>query len=161
LLEVDGLGITGGVAYPQSNTSFASGQGYGLNLTGSNEGGEEDDIAEFTNTSNALSGLIDANNEGATNAPQNFSGTYTPDSTNLGRGVITTTTGGVNLVSYTVDSTNSILIEIDQYQIAVGSIGQQTAQSQGAIVTRMAVLRPRAAAKGAWKKKPTAAGQNR
>ncbi len=49
LLEIDGLGITGGVAYPQSNTSFASGQGYGLNLTGSN-GSEVDDIAEFTNT---------------------------------------------------------------------------------------------------------------
>jgi hypothetical protein len=159
LLEADNGGITGGVAYPQSNTSFASGQGYGLGLTGTNEASEEDDIAEFTNNSNALTGLIDVNDQGTTNAPQNFVGTYTPDTTNLGRGVITTKNGGVNLVSYTVDGTNSIFIEFDPNQVAVGSIGQQASQSQGALATRMAVLRPRAVAKGAWKKKPTAAGQ--
>jgi len=160
LLEIDGSGITGGVAYPQNSTSFASGQGYGLNLTGSN-GAEVDDIAEFTNTNNTLAGLIDVNNAGATNAPQNFNGTYTPDTTNLGRGVITTTTGGVNLVSYTVDGTDSIFIEIDNYQVALGSIGQQASQSQGAIATRMASLRPKAAARAAWKKKPAAVGQGR
>jgi hypothetical protein len=105
--------------------------------------------------------LIDVNNAGATNAPQNFNGTYTPDTTNLGRGVITTTTGGVNLVSYTVDGTDSIFIEIDNYQVALGSIGQQASQSQGAIATRMASLRPKAAARAAWKKKPAAVGQGR
>jgi hypothetical protein len=163
LLEVDGAGITGGVAYPQGSTSFASGQGYGLNLTGTN-GAEVDDIAEFTysttNTSTPLSGLIDVNN-GAPTLPQNFSGSYAADTTNLGRGLITTITGGVNLVSYTVDSTNSIFIEIDPYQVALGSIGQQASESQGAIATRMASLRPRAAARAAWKKKPTAVGQGR
>ena len=159
LLEVDSLGITGGVAYPQNSTSFTSGQGYGLNLTGTN-GGEVDDIAEFTNTNNSLTGLIDVNNGGQPST-QNFGGTYTPDTTNLGRGVITTTTGGINVVSYTVDSTNSIFIEIDNYQVALGSIGQQASASQGAIATRMASLRPRTAARVAWKKKPTAAGQNR
>lgn len=161
LLEIDGLGITGGVAYPQNNTSFASGQGYGLNLTGS-DGSEVDDIAEFTNTNNALSGLIDVNNDQAiANSTGNFTGTYTPDTTNLGRGLITTTNGGVNLVSYTVDSTNSIFIEYDNYQVAVGSIGQQASASQGAIATRMAVLRPRAIARGAWKKRPEADSQSR
>jgi len=161
LLEIDGLGITGGVAYPQNNTSFASGQGYGLNLTGS-DGSEVDDIAEFTNTNNTLSGLIDVNNDQAiANSTGNFTGTYTPDTTNLGRGLITTTNGGVNLVSYTVDSTNSIFIEYDDYQVAVGSIGQQASASQGAIATRMAVLRPRALARGAWKKRPAADSQGR
>ena len=160
LLEVDGLGITGGVAYPQNSTSFASGQGYGLNLTGSNAGGEVDDIAEFTNASNSLTGLIDTNNDGAPST-QNFSGAYTADTTNLGRGLITTTTGGVNLVSYTVDSTNSIFIEFDSYQVALGSIGQQASESQGAIATRMAALRPRTAARVAWKKKPVGVGQGR
>jgi hypothetical protein len=157
LLEADNAGITGGVAYPQNSTSFASGQGYGLNLTGSN-GAEVDDIAEFTNTNNNLAGLIDVNNDGQPNT-QNFSGAYSADTTNLGRGLITTTTGGVNLVSYTVDSTNSIFIEIDDYQVALGSIGQQASESQGAIATRMAVLRPRALARGAWKKRPAAVGQ--
>jgi hypothetical protein len=161
LLEADNGGITGGVAYPQNSTSFASGQGYGLNLTGTNTSSEEDDIAEFTNTSNALSGLIDVNDEGATNPPQNFTGTYTADTSNPGRALITTTSGGVNLMSYTVDGTNSIFIEFDDYQVAVGSIGQQASESQGAIATRMAVLRPRATARGAWKKKPAPVDQSR
>jgi hypothetical protein len=161
LMEADNAGITGGVAFPQNNTSFASGQGYGLNLTGS-DGSEVDDIAEFTNTNNALSGLIDVNNDQAiANSTGNFTGTYTPDTTNLGRGLITTTAGGVNLVSYTLDGTNSIFIEYDDYQVAVGSIGQQAAASQGAIATRMAVLRPRTVARGAWKKKPAADSQGR
>jgi len=164
LLEIDNVpgGITGGVAYPQNNTSFASGQGYGLNLTGSNTSSEEDDIAEFTNTSGKLTGLIDVNDQGATNPPQNFGATYTADTTNLGRGVIAATTSATpNLVSYTVDGTNSIFIEFDTGQVAIGSIGQQAAENQGAIATRMAVLRPRALPRGAWKKKPVAVGQGR
>ena len=164
LLEIDNVpgGITGGVAYPQNSTSFASGQGYGLNLTGSNPSSEEDDIAEFTNNNNALTGLIDVNDEGDFNPPQNFGANYTPDTTNLGRGVILSTTSATpNLVSYTVDSTNSIFIEIDPNQVAVGSIGQQASESQGAIATRMAVLRPRALARGAWKKRPAADSQGR
>jgi hypothetical protein len=160
LLEIDGLGITGGVAYPQTSNSFAAGQGYGLNLTGSN-GTEVDDIAEFTNTNNTLAGLIDVNN-GGTATPANFGATYTADTTNLGRGLIVSTNSATpNLVSYTVDGTNSIFIEIDPNQVAVGSIGQQAAESQGAIATRMAVLRPRALPRGAWKKRPAAVGQGR
>jgi len=165
LLEADNLGITGGVAYPQDSTSFASGQGYGLNLTGFSfsAGTEADAIAEFTNADNVLTGLIDVNDAGATNSPQNFNATYVPDSSNPGRALIEANNNGAtpNLVSYTVDGTNTIFIEFDPGQLAVGSIGQQAAQSQGAIATRMAVLRPRVAAKGAWKKKPTAAGQGR
>ena len=153
LLEIDGLGITGGAAFPQSNTSFASGQGYGLNLTGSNITGgfEEDDIAEFTNTSGALKGLVDINDQGQTQAPQNFSGTYAADSTNPGRGLISSS--AFNLTTYTLDSTNSIFIEIDNSQVGLGSIGQQASAAQGAIATRMAALRPRAMPRGAWKRK--------
>lgn len=157
LLEIDGLGITGGAAYPQVNTSFTSGQGYGLNLTGSNTTSEEDDIAEFTNTNGKLTGLIDVNDQGATSTPQNFNATYTADSTNLGRGLITSSS--YNLASYTVDSTNTIFIEFDVDQVAIGSIEQQASQSQGAIAMRMAALRPRALPRGAWKKKPAAVGQ--
>ncbi len=94
------------------------------------------------------------NDEGDSQKPQNFSGSYAADSSNPGRALIRTTQGGFNLISYTVDGTNSIFIEIDGYQVAMGSIGQQASESQGAIATRMAVLRPRAAARGAWKKKP-------
>jgi hypothetical protein len=158
LLEVDGLGITGGAAYPQSSPSFASGQGYGLNLTASNIAGgfEEDDIAEFTNTSNKLSGLVDVNDVGAPpNGPQNFNGTYAADSTNAGRALITS--GEFNLVSYTLDGTNTVFIEIDNSQIGVGSIGQQASAAQGAIAARMAALPPRSTPRGAsWRQKQAA-----
>jgi hypothetical protein len=160
MLEIDGLGITGGVAYPQTSTSFASGQGYGLNLTGSNTSSEEDDIAEFTNTNNALKGLIDVNDEGATQPPQNFTGTYAADSTNAGRALITSS--AFNLTSYTLDGTNSIFIEIDNSQVGLGSIGQQASESQGAIATRLAVLRPRSTPRGAsWKRKQAADDRSR
>lgn len=160
LLEIDGLGLTGGAAYPQSSTSFASGQGYGLNLTGSNTSSEEDDIAEFTNTNNALKGLIDVNDEGGTQPPQNFTGTYAADSTNAGRALITSS--AFNLTSYTLDGTNSIFIEIDNSQVGLGSIGQQASSAQGAIATRMAVLRPRSTARGAsWKRKQAADDRSR
>ncbi len=160
LLEVDGLGVTGGVAYPQSSTSFASGQGYGLNLTASNTFGgyEEDDIVEFTNTSNNLAGLIDVNDQGNTPGPQNFSGAYAADSSNPGRALITS--GFFNLTSYTVNSTHTSYIEFHGGQVGMGSIGQQPSQSQGAIATRMAVLRLRGIARGARKKR-AADGQSR
>jgi hypothetical protein len=164
LLESDNLGVTGGVAYPQNSTSFASGQGYGLNLTGFNfdVGTEADAIAEFTNANNVLTGLIDVNNAGATNSPQNFNATYVADSSNPGRALITANSNNSptpNLASYTVDGTNTIFIEFDPDQVAIGSIGQQAAENQGAIATRMAVLRSRTLPRGAWKKKPAAVGQ--
>jgi len=160
LLEIDGLGITGGAAYPQTSTSFASGQGYGLNLTGSNSTSEEDDIAEFTNTNNALKGLIDMNDAGGTQPPQNFTGTYAADSTNAGRALITSS--AFNLTSYTLDGTNSIFIEYDNNQVGLGSIGQQASAAQGAIASRLAVLRPRSTPRGAsWKRKQAADDRSR
>jgi hypothetical protein len=151
LLEIDGLGITDGVAYPQASTSFTTGQGYGLNLTGNN-GSEVDEIAEFTdNSSNTLTGLIDINTQGAPSMPQNFGATYAADTTNLGRGLIASTTSATpNLTSYTVDSATSIFIEIDQTQVGLGSIGQQASTAQGAIAHVAAIHHvsiPRAASK--------------
>jgi hypothetical protein len=161
LLEVDGGGITGGVAYPQSNTSFTSGQGYGLNLSGFNSGGfEEDDIAEFTNTNNALKGLIDVNDQGSPSNPQNLSATYAPDSTNAGRALISSS--AFNLASYTLNGTDTIFIELDGSQIGLGSIGLQASAAQGAIATRMAAMRSGSTPRGAsWKRKQAANDQTR
>ncbi|MGD0567947.1 MAG: hypothetical protein ABSA78_06045 [Candidatus Sulfotelmatobacter sp.] len=77
LLEIDNLGVTAGAAYAQTpGATFASAQGYALNLTGLNNGIEEetgsleevDDIAEFTaavggncTTAFAICGIIDEN----------------------------------------------------------------------------------------------------
>jgi len=153
-LEIDGVGITDGVALPQNSTSFASGQGYGLNLTASNSGGfEEDDIAEFTNTNGTLTGLIDVNDEGATSNPQNFGATHQADSNNPGRALIGSNTSATpNLVSYTVDSATTIFIEIDSSQVGLGSIGQQASAAQGAIA-HMAVMHQRPIPRAAGKKK--------
>jgi hypothetical protein len=67
LLEVDGgagstPGISAGTAYVQKATSLAPSQGYGLNLTGLNDRGETDLIAQFTTSEDDLSGLYDVNN---------------------------------------------------------------------------------------------------
>jgi hypothetical protein len=148
LLEIDGGGITGGVAFAQTSTSFESGQGYGLNLAGSNQSSEEDDIAEFTNTNNTLKGLVDINDQGTTSS-SNFNATYSPDSTNPGHGLIT---GFFTLATYAVDSNTTIFIEIDSGQVGMGSIGLQDASSEAAMASRLASIRPRMAAhaKG-WK----------
>jgi hypothetical protein len=58
-LEMDGggTGFLLGSALPQTSSTLAASQGYGMNLTGVNTV-EEDDIAEFTTTSSGFSGLI-------------------------------------------------------------------------------------------------------
>lgn len=153
LVEIDGGGSTGGVAYSQTNTSFASGEGYGLNLTAVNVNGfEEDDIAEFTNTNNNLKGLIDVNDQGSTSTPQTFNGTYSADSANAGRGTITS--NAFNLAAYTVDNTTTVIIELDSNQLGLGAIAQQAAPSQAALAARLAVaVRPRVSAHKMWRKR--------
>jgi len=132
LVEIDGNGVSAGVAYSQSSTTLASAQGYGLNLTAQNGNGfEEDDIAEFTTTSTGFSGLIDINdappNGGGTSFKQNFNGNYTMDSPATGRGVFTS-----NFISgalYTVSGTQVIFIETDQSQLGIGAFEQQNASA--------------------------------
>jgi len=123
LLEIDDAGATGGVAFPQSATTLASGQGYGLNLTGANINGEEDDIAEFTNTGGTLAGIVDFNDSGALTFDQPFSGTYSADTANAGRGTVAS--NSFNLISYIVGST-SLFIQSDTTQVGLGSYIEQT-----------------------------------
>ena len=57
MLEIDNGGMTNGVAYSQSDTTLASGEGYGMNLSGvTPNGAREDDIAEFTNNNGNFTG---------------------------------------------------------------------------------------------------------
>jgi hypothetical protein len=124
LIEIDNAGLTAGVAFAQSATSIASAQGYGLNLTGVNTNGEEDDIAEFTNNNGTLTGVADFNDMGVLTPNQKFSGTYTADTTISGRGTITSSS--FNLVSYVVDSSTTLFVEVDSSQVAIGSFVLQT-----------------------------------
>ena len=118
LVEVDGGGITSGVALAQTSTSFAAAQGYGLNLSATNmtAGLEEDDIAEFTSTASGFSGLIDFNDQGTLTPNQSLSGTYA--SLTPGRYSLTSST--FNGAFYTVDGSTVLFLEADTDQIGTG-----------------------------------------
>ncbi|MGC1650961.1 MAG: hypothetical protein WA741_34480 [Candidatus Sulfotelmatobacter sp.] len=128
LLEIDDGGMTTGVAYSQTATSIASSQGFGMNLSGSNSSGEEDDIAEFVMNNTALSGLIDFNDQGATSFAQRFSATYATDATAPGRGTVTS--NSMNLVTYVVDGSTVVFVEVDKNQVGLGSFHSQTASAK-------------------------------
>ena len=142
LLEIDNLGISAGAAFPQSATTFAASQGYGLNLTGSNSNGEVDDIAEFTaNAGGTLSnGLIDENDEGSLASDQKLGsgGTYTFDSTGSGRGILsypatdTTFIGTLNLAFYVANSSTAIFIDGDSAQAGSGLFQLQGSSTSSA-----------------------------
>lgn len=157
LLEIDNAGVTSGVAYPQTSTTLASAQGYGFNLTGINAGNgtgsfEEDDIAEFTNTNGAFSGIIDFNDQGSVTPGQQFAASYAPDTTISGRGMVTPTTNGFKLVTYVVDSSTTVFVEVDSSQLGLGSFGLQTPGTKSNMAAmHLAALHVRAGAKAAWR----------
>jgi hypothetical protein len=174
LLEIDDLGTATGAAYPQSSTipTFASAEGYGLNLTGTylgaNTDGQEeevDDIAEFTATSGALTGLVDEN-YAPSSAPLYglalSDGTYTgPDAngryvlaSDAGNSSVSTLNGGFQLTYYSVDGTNFPFIESDPGQVAVGVIVLQTPTATSAVAKpRAFITRPLIRPRGNFKKR--------
>ena len=146
LLEVDSLGITSGAAYAQTSPlpTFASAQGYGLNLSGFNvtNSSEVDDIAEFTtgSTGTLTAGIIDENFPGAGTPLFDLpltNGTYgTIDSlgryglsVQAGNSTTTTLNGGLVLTLYTVDGTTFPFIEMDGGQIATGVVVEQNSSA--------------------------------
>lgn len=172
LMEIDSTGFSmGSASVQQSGATFASAEGYGLNLTGSNllsgfSGAslvEVDDIAEFTAKSGGtLTGVIDENFESvlAGGGGPNYglalsNGQYTAPDSN-GRGSLSsaagnsnnsTLEGGFNLIYYAVDGTTFPFIELDSTQFAVGVMEKQNASASSKAVARahMFVL-PRVAA---------------
>src|SRR6266536_62534 len=131
LLEIDNVGVTAGVAYPQTSTTLASSGSYGFNLAGINSNGEEeDDIAQFTNNSGSFTGFIDFNDLGATSYGLSFASSYAADSTIPSRGVISPTNNAFNLVSYIVDSSTAVFVEVDSGQVGLGSFGLHASASK-------------------------------
>ncbi|MGA8619576.1 MAG: hypothetical protein WB660_13800 [Candidatus Sulfotelmatobacter sp.] len=123
LLEIDDAGITSGAAYPQSATTLAASQGYGLNLTAFNSVGEEDDIAEFTTTASGFSGLVDLNDDATLSFDKALTGNLiAPDSN--GRGGASTNFFSFNF--YVVNSSSFVLLETDTSQVGMGVFAQQT-----------------------------------
>lgn len=141
LLETDAANVMQGVAYAQSATSLSTGTsvGYGLNLTGANQNGEIDDIAQFnatTATSNNVTGILDENDQGSLIGNLQLTGTYTPDSPATGRGSIVvpslgTPLGGLTLEYYVVDGSTVLTIEADTLQVSAGSFELQTSSAVG------------------------------
>jgi len=141
LLEIDG-GFTTGAAYSQTATSLAASQGYGLNLSGFNSTSEEDDIAQFTTTASAFSGIVDLNDQGVTLAlGKALTGTFPSAVDGNGRG--TASTNYFNYDFYVVNSTTFILLENDNFQVALGTFEQQSsAAAAGAARAAVSMLRP-------------------
>jgi len=134
MLESDSLNTMLGAAYAQTSQTIAASQNYAFNLSADNTsaGLEEDDIAQFTTTSSALSGVVDINDDAALSFAQSLSGTYTLDSPATGRGEATTTANGGGFVSfnfYVVNSSTVLVLETDNNQIGSGIFQFQTAPS--------------------------------
>ncbi|MGB2603040.1 MAG: hypothetical protein WBC78_05570 [Candidatus Sulfotelmatobacter sp.] len=158
LIEIDGSGgMMAGAAYPQSSTTFAASQGYGLNLSGQNGGAttgsaaEVDDIAEFTAASSGatVTGIIDENSAvpmQAFDVP--LTGNYqAPDSN--GRGLISATAannststlnGALNLTFYTVDGTTFPFIELDAGQVSTGVFVMQSTPGASAAIAKAHIM---------------------
>jgi hypothetical protein len=179
LLEIDDVGISVGAAYAQtSGATFASTQGYALNLSGINTevvdetGSDEevDDIAEFTAASGGTlsSGIIDENFDpggGDSGAPLYglalTNGAYSgPDANgrytlfaDAGNSNVSTLNGGFNLTFYTVDGTTFPFMESDTTQTATGVLVEQSPSTPaaGAALSRMMIVHPVIHAHGAAK----------
>jgi hypothetical protein len=142
MLEIDDGGMTNGIAYAQSATTLASGEGYGMNLSGVTTNSAEDDIAEFTNNNGNFSGIIDINDQGATSFKNTFSASYAADSTVAGRGVVTPTTNGFFLTTYVVDGSTTVAVSSDNNFVGLGALVQQNSSAKSNVVANhLAVLR--------------------
>jgi hypothetical protein len=149
LIEIDGLGITSGVAYAQAaSPALATGEGYGMNLSGVflQSGGftnSEDDIAEFTNNNGTFGpGIIDFNDQGTLAFKNTFQSSYAADTTVPGRGTVTPSNNGYLLTTYTIDSTTTVAVSTDPSYVALGAIVKQNATAKSnAAAAHLAVLR--------------------
>ena len=148
LLEIDDGGSTNGIAYAQSATSLASGEGYGMNLSGATTSSSEDDVAEFTNNNGAFDGVIDINDQGTTSFRNAFSGNYSPDPTIAGRGDVVQTQNAPLLTTYVIDSSTAVAVSADPNFVGLGALVAQNASASSSVVANhLSVLRSRPSAR--------------
>jgi hypothetical protein len=136
MLDIDGAALASGVAFAQTATALATPpQGYGLNFSGANLNGpfQIDDIAEFQTASDGtMTGILDENDQGTPQQPQTITNTsvFQQDSPVTGRGEAQFNDGTsltyATIDFYTVDGTNTIFIDVDPTQVAVGSFQMQS-----------------------------------
>jgi hypothetical protein len=157
LLEIDGgagytPGISSGNAYVQTATSLASSQGYGLNLSGLNDRGEVDLIAQFTTSNGTTSGLYDVNNLDWLISDFSLGSNATYSVGSNGRGTAqfpylqtdaNSLISELDLTFYVVDSSDVVFIETDGNQLATGVLQAQNAGGEsGASPSRTMFAQP-------------------
>lgn len=155
LLEIDNgagtsLGDCGGNGFVQTATSLSSTQGYVLNLSGGNVGGEVDMIAELTPSGVDPSGIYDANNLGlsifdaslgasAYTASPNGTGTIQfPDLQTTDNSYI----GALDLTYFVIDGSSAVFLETDSDQAATGTLLLQTGSPTPLSLSHQLYLRP-------------------
>jgi hypothetical protein len=159
MLEIDDGGMTNGIAYTQHATTFASGAGYGMNLSGATSSGpEEDDIAEFTNNSGSFRGIIDFNDQGSLSFKNSYSGNYAADTSVPGRGTVANSKNGPLLTTYVIDSSTSVAVSTDPNMVGLGALVSQNSSAKSNVVANhLAVLRATPSSRMKWAKKKSAA----
>jgi len=152
MLEIDDAGMTNGVAYAQTATALASGEGYGLNQTGifldsaQQSSTAEDDIAEFTNNNGRFTGIIDINQQGSTFFKNSFSADYAADTTVSGRGSVSPNSNAYFLTTYVVDDSTAVAVSSDNTFVGLATLAKQNSSAKlNAVANHLAVLRANAA----------------
>jgi len=147
MLEIDNGGMTNGIAYSQTATTLASGEGYGMNMAGVTTNSAEDDIAEFINNNGSFSGIIDINDQGSTSFKNSFSAGYAADASVAGRGDVSPNNNGFFLATYVVDSNTAVAVSSDQNFVGLGAlVKQNSSASSNVVANHLAVLRVNASA---------------
>jgi len=142
MLEIDNGGMTNGIAYSQTATTLASGEGYGMNTTGVTTNSAEDDVAEFTNNNGSFSGIIDINDQGATAFKNTFSANYAADATVAGRGTVTPSSNGSLLTTYVIDNSTAVAVITDPSMVGLAALVKQNSSAKSNVVANhLAVLR--------------------
>jgi hypothetical protein len=108
-----------------------------LNLSGANNDGEVDMIAEFTANGDTMTGLYDVNNSGLLVSDAGL-GTGTSSVASNGRGTLSfpnlqtnsnSMISALNMTFYVVDSSTIVFLETDTSQISTGAFELQNASS--------------------------------
>lgn len=117
-----------------------------MNLSGvllsTSGGNSEDDIAEFTNSNGAFTGIIDTNDQGTTSFRNAFSANYSADTTAAGRATVSHTRNAPLMTTYVVDSSTAVAVSADSAFVGLGAFVKQNSSAKSNIVANhLAVLR--------------------
>jgi hypothetical protein len=120
VMDYDSNAVACGLIVPQSAGDFDG--NYAVNFQSVDADGEHDWVGQSVGAGGALMGTVDINDNGATSAGVNFTGTFAADAANTGRWTGTFTAGGNThqIVYYQVSGTLFLIVDIDSADVAIG-----------------------------------------